>query len=320
VEIKDTSKKGTLSRIAPTPSGYLHAGNAFSFVLTWLLVRSMEGKLLLRIDDSDTTRSRPAFIDDIFYTLDWLGLDYDLGPHGPDDFDSNFSQRHRTDLYKSVLAELRDKTGLVYACTCSRKQIQEQNASGLYTGSCRSKKHSFTNDKAAWRIEVPAEKEIIYTELLNKGTEKVKLGSEMADFVIRRKDGLPAYQLSSLADDMHYGVNLLVRGSDLSLSTAAQLYLAEQLSHKDTKWSKQAASFQYSLFFHHPLLSNEKGEKLSKSKGALSVARLRAAGKNPTFVYKLVADFLGLPENENFELKDLLLHFNLSELQKRYSQ
>lgn len=320
MEIKDTSKKEILSRIAPTPSGYLHAGNAFSFVLTWLMVRSMEGKLLLRIDDSDTTRSRPAFIDDIFYTLDWLGLDYDLGPQGPDDFNVNFSQRDRMDLYKSVLAELRDKSGRVYACTCSRKQIQAQSATGLYTGNCRSRKISFTNNKAAWRIEIPGEKEIAYAELLNNGIEKVRPGREMADFVIRRKDKLPAYQITSLADDMYFGVNLLVRGSDLSLSTAAQLYLAEQLSHKDTKWSKQAADFQHSLFFHHPLLSNEKGEKLSKSKGALSVARLRAAGEKPAFVYKLVADFLGLPENKNFGLKDLLLHFNLPDLQKRYSQ
>ncbi len=314
----DTGEKGIISRIAPTPSGYLHIGNAFSFVLTWLLVRKMEGKLLLRIDDSDTTRSRPEFIEDIFYTLDWLGLDYDLGPSGPDDFDRNFSQRHRMDLYKSVLEELRDKTGLVYACTCSRKQIQLQHPSGLYAGSCRSKAISFTNKNAAWRVQVPPEKGISYSELLIKGKETAWPGKEMGDFVIRRKDGLPAYQLTSLADDMHFGVNLLVRGADLSLSTAAQIYLAEQLSVHTTRWRKPALEFQDAAFFHHPILTNHKGEKLSKSKGALSIAKQRAAGNEPFLVYKQVADFLRLPFYEGSGLADLLLHFDLSAVQRFY--
>ena len=318
--LADSSKSEILSRIAPTPSGYLHAGNAFSFVLTWLLVRSMNGKLLLRIDDSDTSRSRPEFLEDIFYTLDWLGLDYDLGPEGPEDFERNFSQRHRMDLYHSVLDELREKSGLVYACTCSRKQIQEESPTGLYPGSCRSRKISFANKKAAWRIQVPEEKELSYPELLDQSVERVLLDKEMGDFVIRRKDGLPAYQITSLADDMEYGVNLLVRGRDLNLSTAAQLFLAEQLAQKGAHWRKEAQSFRQARFFHHPLLTNAEGEKLSKSKGALSVARLRKAGKEPFFIYKMVADFVGLPFYEGMELRELLIHFDLPHLQRRYKR
>lgn len=314
------SDSAIISRIAPTPSGYLHAGNAFSFVLSWLLVRNLNGKLLLRIDDSDTTRSRPEFIEDVFYTLDWLGLDYDIGPQGPDDFMRNFSQKHRMDLYRSVLEELREKTGLVYACSCSRKQIQEQSQTGLYAGSCREKGLSFANKKAAWRIQVPEEKEICYSELLGGKIGKVFPGKEMGDFVICRKDGLPAYQVASLADDMHYSVNLLVRGSDLRQSTGAQLYLAEQLSQIKTKWSNQAADFRKARFLHHPLLTDAAGDKLSKSRGASSIADIRASGKGPHGIYKLVASFLGLPCSDICTIEELLDTFDLSLLQRRMDE
>ena len=315
--VSEPTKGKIISRIAPTPSGYLHAGNAFSFVLSWLLVRSMNGKLLLRIDDSDTSRSRPEFIEDIFFTLDWLGLEYDLGPEGPDDFNRNFSQKHRMDLYRSVLEELMEKTDLVYACSCSRKQIKEHNSTGLYTGHCRNRALLFSGKRIAWRIQVPEEKELAYLELTDTSTKKLQPGREMGDFVIRRKDGLPAYQITSLTDDMHFGVNLLVRGEDLCISTAAQLYLAEQLSRQGSKWKGKAASFIEAGFFHHPLLTNSEGEKLSKSKGALSVAALRREGKTPFFVYKMVADFIGIPFHEGLGLQYLLDSFDLASLQQR---
>lgn len=309
--IEDAPKQEIISRIAPTPSGYLHIGNAFSFVLTWLLVRSRGGKLLLRIDDSDASRSRPEFIDDIFQTLDWLQLDYDLGPEGPADFARNFSQSRRMDLYQSVLEALRETPGRVYACSCSRKQIQQQSATGLYPGSCREKGLSFSSKKAAWRIHVPEEQLITYTEEMDRSSRQIQLGREMGDFVIRRKDRIPAYQLTSLADDMYFGVNLLVRGNDLQLSTAAQLYLAEKLN-LSAEWSKAAAGFQQAAFFHHPLVRNQQGEKLSKSKGASSIAEMRRAGKGPALVYQSVAGFLGIPVNEAVGLSDLLHRFHPS--------
>lgn len=315
----EPTKEEIVTRIAPTPSGLLHAGNAFSFVLTWLLVRKMGGKLLLRIDDSDTTRSRPEYVEDIFYTLDWLGLDYDIGPQGPDDFERNFSQRHRMDLYHLVLEELKEKTARMFACTCSRRQIQQQSYSGLYTGNCRNKEIAFTNKRAAWRIQVPEQEALTYLELTDKSAKKLMLGREMGDFVVRRKDGLPAYQVASLADDMHFGVNLLVRGQDLCLSTGAQLYLAQQLAQAGTSWKRQAGRFMKAGFFHHPLLKDSTGEKLSKSKGASSVAVLREAGRKPFFVYKMVADFIGLPFNEGQNLMDLLQGFDIAALQQKHS-
>lgn len=304
-----------VSRIAPTPSGYLHIGNAFSFVLTWLLVRKEGGKLLLRIDDSDAARSRPEFIDDIFYTLDWLGIDYDLGPSGPDDFNRHYSQQHRAELYGDVLRAL-GSSGKVYACSCSRKQIRQQSSEGIYTGSCRDKGLLLQQKNIAWRIRVTAGEEIAIKDILQPQPSQLALGRQMGDFVVRRKDGLPAYQLVSLADDMHYGINLVVRGSDLLESTAAQLYLAQCLNSVHNNWQVQAKAFLDTRFCHHSLLKNEVGEKLSKSQGAAAVMQLREAGKGPEMVYRQVAVYAGLEEDKAERLPDLLEQFSIAGLQQ----
>ena len=116
-----TSPESIVSRLAPTPSGYLHLGNAFSFILTWLLVRRLGGKLHLRIDDLDAPRLNQDCLEDIFIQLEWLGLDYDNGPQGPDDHLRRFSQSLRLEEYMSALEEIRE-SGMLYACSCSRKQ------------------------------------------------------------------------------------------------------------------------------------------------------------------------------------------------------
>ncbi|MBE7179290.1 MAG: tRNA glutamyl-Q synthetase, partial [Mucilaginibacter polytrichastri] len=121
------------SRIAPTPSGFLHEGNAFSFVLTWLLVRQSGGKLRLRIDDYDLPRVRREFIEDIFRLLDWLGLDWDEGPQSPDDHTRNFSSKRRYDLYRNLLSVFLSFE-LAYTCSCSKKEL----AKGACT--CKEKK------------------------------------------------------------------------------------------------------------------------------------------------------------------------------------
>lgn len=318
--LNSTAQPPMLSRIAPTPSGYLHAGNAFSFVLSWLLIRKTGGKLLLRIDDSDTTRSRPEYIEDIFYTLEWLGLDYDLGPSGPDDFARNFSQKHRFGLYQSVLEDLKTVTSLVYACNCSRKQIREISSDGLYPGSCRERGLKFHQKNCAWRIKVPDWKEVSFKELLSNSKELHPIGKKMGDFIVRRKDGLPAYQLVSLADDIHFGVNMVVRGKDLRDSTAAQLYLANCLAGHSGSYTEAAKTFQQAQFLHHPLLRNNKGEKLSKSKGASSILQMREAGKGPQEIYKTVALFAGISDEHTHNMGDLLHAFNLPALQQTYQK
>jgi glutamyl/glutaminyl-tRNA synthetase len=300
------SGPGLLSRIAPTPSGYLHRGNGFSFVLSWLLMRVAGGRLLLRIDDADTSRARPEFIEDIFYSLEWLGLDWDVGPAGPDDFHKNYSQALRFAYYEQLLAALA-RGGRVYACRCSRSQIKALYADGIYRGSCRSKAYPLAEAEQAWRIRV-AEGDSCFQEA-GTGLRCLPLARQMGDFVVRRREGLPAYQLASLADDLFWGVNYIVRGEDLLYSTAAQVFLAQELSGiaSDGTLQQQANAFSKTPFLHHPLLLDEQGQKLSKSAGSTALKSLREAGGTPLPIYAQVADYLQLPADAAASLPALVL-------------
>ena len=293
------------SRIAPTPSGYIHKGNGFSFVLTWLLVRCVGGKLLLRIDDADTARARPEYIEDIFMCLEWLGLDWDAGPESPADFKEQHSQELRFEQYYHLL-DLLKQEGNLYACSCSRRTVQQLSKSGVYRGNCRELGLSFAGEEFNWRIVVPHDP-VCFREA---GSEErcLPLAEEMGDFVVRRKEGLPAYQIASLSDDLTNGVNFIVRGKDLLYSTAAQVYLATCLSRQsiDQEVQQLAGQFCNAVFLHHPLLLDEKGEKLAKSAGSTSLKSLREAGGNPMPIYSLVADFLSLPADAAASLSSLL--------------
>ena len=261
-----------ITRLAPTPSGYLHLGNGLSFVLTWLLARAQGGKVLLRIDDLDRQRYRPAYVEDIFRSIDWLGLDFDLGPNGPEEFEARYSQKHRLPLYREFLDQLRQKE-LVYACTCSRKRIRESSRNGLlYDGLCRAAAHSLDSEAAAWRLCLPSEARVQIRDWQQLDTLKLDLNVGMGDFVVRKKDHFPAYQITSLVDDSHWNINFVVRGKDLLWSSAAQLWLSQSL---------QLEPFQQMLFWHHKLLVDDQGEKLSKSKGALALKTWREKRKIP---------------------------------------
>lgn len=265
------------SRLAPTPSGYLHLGNGVNFVIAWLMVREAGGVLKLRIDDADCSRSRPEYIEDIFSQLDWLGITWDEGPVGPDDFARNHSQRLRFDRYRQVLGGLR-QAGHVYPCVCSRRGIRKSSPTGIYPGTCREGRVSARGDHAL-RLHVPKGSILIVDGV------RVPLCEVMGDFVVWRKDGLPAYQLASLVDDMDDRISLIVRGSDLVESTAAQLFLADKVG---------CAEFAEARFVHHPLVAGIGGQKLSKSDKALSLKEMRRQGAGPQVVYRAVADRLGV--------------------------
>lgn len=281
------------SRLAPTPSGYLHLGNAVNFIRTWLLVRKLGGRLKLRIDDLDCDRCRPEYIEDIFRQLDWLGLDWDEGPAGPDDFVRRHSQRLRLDRYREELENLLVRAP-VFACTCSRKQIREHSTTGLYPGTCRGER---PRPAAPHALRVAVEP----GTLVRVDNREVELAQVMGDFLIWRRDGLPAYQLASLVDDLDDRTNLIVRGQDLLASTAAQIFLAEKLGK--TEFSRVA-------FHHHPLLSGVDGRKLSKSDDALSLTALRSQGKQPLLAYRAAAGQLALEPGEIFSLDDLLAGYS----------
>lgn len=287
-----------ISRIAPTPSGYLHLGNALSFILTWLLIRKNGGVLHLRIDDLDGARKRDAYIEEVFRTLDWLQLDYDHGPSGPEEFARKYSQQYRMARYASLLSQLQE-SGQLFACTCSRKSIQSISSSGLYPGTCREKKLPFDTPLAAWRIRTQ-ENPIRWNDQV-LGEQEWNLTEKMRDFVVRRKDLTPAYQIASLADDIDMGVNLVVRGQDLLSSTAAQLFLAQALG---------STEFEHIHWYHHPLLSRKDGSKLSKSNKAPALKAFREGNGKPQFIIQQAAKWLAMPDQSVETLPDLLDQFS----------
>jgi glutamyl-tRNA synthetase len=278
-------KLPVVSRLAPTPSGYLHLGNAVNFVLTWLLTRQAGGTLHLRIDDLDRARLRPAYLDNIFRVIDWLGLEYDHGPSGPDDFLRHHSQLLHLPEYNRVLRRLTMQPGLVHASQRTRTGGPEAFVTLETPG-------------AAWRAHVPNGTEIRFEDAW-QGETHVPLGALMPDFVIRKKDGVAAYQVASVVDDLRLGTTLIVRGLDLQPSTAAQLWLAGQLS--------ETAAFNMSRiqFCHHSLLTNEAGQKLSKSAQLPVDAGVLAQREGQRAVFGAVAALLKLPAAAGESLETL---------------
>jgi glutamyl/glutaminyl-tRNA synthetase len=274
-----------VSRLAPTPSGYLHLGNAVNFVLTWLLTRQAGGVLHLRIDDLDRARLRPAYLDNIFRVIDWLGIDYDHGPSGPDDFLRHHSQLLHLPEYNAVLRRLAQRPGLVRASTRSRTSGMEAAVSLETPG-------------VAWRAHVPAGTEISFADGW-QGETSVPLGALMPDFVIRKKDGMAAYQVASVVDDLRLGTTLIVRGLDLQPSTAAQLWLAGHLS--------ETAPFNAARvrFFHHALLTDAAGHKLSKSQQLPLDAGILGQSQGKQAVLQAAATIMKLPDTASESLHTL---------------
>ncbi len=296
------------SRLAPTPSGYLHLGNAVNFVLTWLLVRRAGGTLHLRIDDLDRARLRPAYLENIFETIRWLGLDYDTGPRNSKEFEEHYSQLHYLADYQALLDDLRTKPGLIYACTCSRTSNLPPGSPSVDESGCRSCHATFATPGAAWRVRVPAATPVAIVDGW-RGPLQVDLAATMGDFVVRKKDGLPAYQVASLVDDQRLGTTLIVRGEDLLPSTAAQLFLASQLS--------TTAHFAHTQFIHHALLSGTGGQKLSKSQQQPLDRGILGASHSPRAVYAAVAELLALPDAAGESLDTLQQAFAEFEIKNK---
>jgi glutamyl/glutaminyl-tRNA synthetase len=242
-----------ITRLAPTPSGYLHQGNAANFALNALLAGN-EGHLLLRIDDLDRARFREAYLEDIFRVVDWLGIKVTEGPVDPADFHANWSQEHRLPQYQEALDHLRGHP-LVFACPCSRKDM----ASGEHRYDCLNGNLSLDDVNVAWRINTRELDLVSIPDLVRPEPFSVDLHATMPDFVVRKKDGRPSYQPACVVDDVAFKINRVGRGQDLLPSTAAQAVLAEMMGF--------APLFERINFVHHPLVVATNGEKLSKSAG-----------------------------------------------------
>ncbi|NBA98197.1 tRNA glutamyl-Q(34) synthetase GluQRS [Pseudomonas sp. R5(2019)] len=224
-------------RFAPTPSGFLHFGSLVAALASWLDARSAGGRWLVRMEDLDPPREAPGAQAAILHTLERYGLQWD----GEVVYQS---QRH--DAYDEIIDRL-FRQGLAYACTCSRKQLE--GTQGIYPGWCRNACHPLHD--AAIRVRVP---ELSYHfDDRVQGRFEQHLGREVGDFVIRRRDGLYAYQLAVVLDDAWQGVTDIVRGADLLDSTPRQLYLQELLGLPQPR------------YLHVPLIVQPDGHKLGKS-------------------------------------------------------
>jgi glutamyl/glutaminyl-tRNA synthetase len=272
------------SRLAPTPSGFLHKGNAFNFLLTWLHVRLNDGKLRLRIDDMDVQRAKAIYIQDIFSTLDWLGIDWDEGPFSVAD-QQKFSQSLRMDRYREMLSAL-EQGGYLFACNCSRYQIQTASSDGGYPGTCLNKNLSSELPGICLRCKSDGLNKIALRDL-SGNLSWLDMPVDMKYSVLQRKDGFPAYQICSLADDIDHQINFIIRGSDLLGSSIFQLGLASLLGSED---------FSLTRFYHHPLLTDEQGRKLSKTTGSMSLQHLRTQKGSLEQLFAEFSKWIGLPE------------------------
>lgn len=269
------------TRIAPTPSGFLHLGNVLSFAITAALARKTGAAIFLRIDDMDQERVQPEFIRDIFTTLQFLGIPWEEGPVNELDAKVQYSQMLRLPVYLDALNRLAEE-GHVFACRCSRAELTGSASKG-YPGTCRDKNIPLDSPNVNWRLKTTST--ILQIRTWPGISQQHTLPDEMKDFVIRKKDGFPAYQLTSVADDDFYGTDLAVRGQDLWHSTLAQVYLSSLLDNN---------SFNQCTFFHHPLLMDSGNKKLSKSAGDTSIQFLRENGHTPQQIFSTIARLMAI--------------------------
>lgn len=292
-------------RLAPSPSGEMHLGNAFAALLAWLSARAAVGRVLLRLEDLDRPRCPEKFARGVMEDFRWLGLDWDNDP---------VWQSGRDSFYTSCLEALAEQ-GLVYPCYCSRKELHAvteasapHGAAPVYPGTCRAltpaQRQALEQEgrRGAARALVP-DKVYAFTDGL-QGPYQANLAREVGDFILRRSDGLFAYQLAVVADDGDMGVTQVVRGRDLLSSTPQQL------------WLQDALGLPHPQYYHVPLLLAPDGRRLSKREGDLS---LRALSKrcSPQELVGQLACWAGLLDRPRAVTpKDLVTDFAWKRVKK----
>ena len=215
---------------------------------------------MLRVDDLDTCRVREEYVQFIFEALPFFGISWQIGPRSAAELEAQWSQKHRLQQYNHCIERLQ-KDGHLFACTCSRKQMRSSDVSSGCVGDCKQTTLQDPGLPHALRLKTDGDPQSFST--LDGNGSTLPPDPEMKDFVVRRKDGLPAYQIASLVDDLHFGPWGIVRGSDLLPSTWAQLQLASLLKEQ---------AFARIHFVHHGLINRADeelpNEKLSKSHAA----------------------------------------------------
>jgi glutamyl-Q tRNA(Asp) synthetase len=237
-------------RFAPSPTGPLHFGSLVTAVGSYLEAKSRSGEWLVRIENLDTAREIPGASEEILNTLYLLGMEWD---------GSVVYQNRRQDAYQAALRVL-EKQDLIYPCSCSRKEIADSSVLGIegpvYPGTCRDRKHE-PEFSGAWRL--CTNNDLIEFEDAVQGIRQQRLQRDIGDFVIRRADGVFAYQLAVVVDDAEQGITHVVRGGDLLNSTPRQIHLQKLLGYSTPS------------YMHLPVVVNTRGEKLSKQTQAAPV-------------------------------------------------
>jgi glutamyl-tRNA synthetase len=291
----------------------MHLGNAWTALLAWLQVRSLDGTVVLRVEDLDPDRSRPEYTDQIMRDLAWLGLDWDEGPdvggsYGP------YRQDERRSLYAAALDALAAR-GLIYPCWCTRAEIRaaasaphpgDADAEGAYPGTCRpeNRRAAPPGRQPALRLVVPDET-VAFTDDV-RGRVAQNLARACGDFVVRRADGVHAYQLAVVVDDAAMRITHVLRGDDLLASTPRQLYLYRLLGQTPP------------AFAHVPLLISPDGHRLAKRQRGLSLAALRVRGVTAGQVVGFLAHRASLiPAPVPVRPRDLISAFSLDKLPRQ---
>ncbi len=286
-----------VTRFPPSPSGYLHVGNARTAIFNWLYARHKQGHFVLRIDDPDNERSTKASVEAIFEALEWLGVDWDEGP---------YFQSERSEIYQQHIQQLLE-SDRAYYCTCTPEALEAMRKKGMaaggkpkYDGTCREKGLTRT-ENAVVRFKAPLAGTTVLEDVV-KGNI-VFQNTELDDFIIARSDGSPTYNFAVVVDDITMGINTIIRGDDHVMNSPKQMLLYNALESP------------LPIFAHVPMVLGPDRSRLSKRHGATSVTAYRDMGFLPdAFTNYLVRLGWSYGDQEFFTRQELIEKFTLENI------
>ena len=305
----ESEKKEVRVRFAPSPTGPLHAGNVRTAVFNWLFARQQKGKFIIRIEDTDTERSREEYTDEIVDSLTWLGMFWDEGP---------FFQSHHTSLYVKMMEQLAG-SGKIYPCFCTKEQLEverraaaKKNIAPVYSGICRDIPDDEREERAKkepyaprFRIEGGT---VTYHDAI-RGDVTVDL-KQVGDFIVARSDGSPTYNFASAVDDAMMKISHVIRGEDHISNTPKQVLILEALD------------FTPPVYAHLPLMLAEDGAKLSKRHSHAAFSEIMNGGYLPEAVWNFFAliGWSSEDKKEDMEIGELVEKFSFDRVARRPAQ
>jgi glutamyl-tRNA synthetase len=297
-----------VTRLAPSPTGALHLGNARTFLVNWLLARQQGWRVLLRVEDLDGPRVKAGADQQAIDDLTWLGIDWDQGP---------VYQSTRADIYRAAVDRLL-ASGAAYPCVCTRREVElaasaphAEDGAAVYPGTCRGRFRSVQEARAAAGREpairfAVSQGEVEFIDRV-RGHVRTDPAKDLGDFVIMKADGTAAYQLAVVVDDAQAGVTDIVRGDDLIDSTPRQILLYRALG----------LSQRVPAYCHLPLVVGNDGRRLAKRHGDTRLSHYRQRGVTPGRLLALLARWCGMDVCEDTSAAKLVDRFDLARLPRQ---